>query len=248
MYAAARGNRGRERSSRPWRAYALALVLVVTLSSCARPVQSPAPTPEIVPQRPADTRGAQVFAVDPAASRVHILVYRGGTLARLGHNHVVTSRSLSGRAWIHPQFERSGFELSFPVESLIVDDAQDRRAHGGDFPSGISQKDIEGTRRNMLRPEVLHADEFPTISVRSAQVQGTLASPNVIARITIKGVARDIPVPLQLALEGARLKARGELDLLQTDFGMKPFSIALGALEVQDRLHLQFDIVARRES
>ncbi len=40
---------------------------------------------------------------------------------------------------------------------------------------------------------------------------------------------------------------RGELDLLQTQFGMKPFSIALGALEVQDRLHLEFTIEAERQ-
>ncbi len=239
---------GRERSSATWRAFALALVLVGTLSSCARPVQAPVPTPEAVGERPVDTRGASVFAIDSDASRVHILVYRGGTLARLGHNHVVTSRSVSGRAWLHPQFERSGFELSFPVESLIVDDPDARRAHGADFPPGISQKDIEGTRRNMLRPEVLNAQEFPTISVRSIDVKGALQSPSVMARITIKGVAREKPVPLTLTLEGARLKAKGELDVLQTEFGMKPFSIALGALEVQDRLHLEFEIVAERES
>jgi hypothetical protein len=33
---------------------------------------------------------------------------------------------------------------------------------------------------------------------------------------------------------------------LQTDFGIKPFSIGLGALEVQDRLHLKFVLVAQR--
>lgn len=226
---------------------ACALALVGLLSSCARPVQPPASAPEVLLERPVDTRGAQIYSIDPDASVVHILVYRGGTFARLGHNHVVASRSLSGRAWIHPQFERSGFELSMPVASLIVDDPEDRRAHGEDFPLGLNEQDIEGTRRNMLRAEVLDAENFPTIDLRSVEVKGTLAAPAVMTRITIKGVARDIPVPLELELEGGRLKVRGELDLLQTQFGMKPFSIALGALEVQDRLHLEFTIEAERQ-
>ena len=41
--------------------------------------------------------------------------------------------------------------------------------------------------------------------------------------------------------------ASGEFDVLQTDFGIKPFSVALGALEVQDRLHIKFRIVAAKQ-
>lgn len=230
-----------------WRKVTTGFALLGLLASCARPIQGPAPVPETV--RPAiDTRGAQVYTVDAAASHVYILVYRGGALARLGHNHVVTSRSVEGRAWLHPKFERSGFELTIPVESLIVDDPRDREAHGNDFPPGISQKDIEGTKRNMLRAEVLDAEQFPTISLRTARVSGSVESPVVTARITLKGVTKDVPIPVKLAVDAGRLTAKGALDILQTDFGIKPFSIALGALEVQDRLHLEFNIAARAES
>jgi polyisoprenoid-binding protein YceI len=226
----------------------LALVFACLVASCARPVRAPGPIPSIPPEPAADTRGAQVYTVSSDASRLHILVYRGGKLARLGHNHVVTSRSISGRAWLHPEFERSGFELTVPVQSLIVDDPEDRRAHGADFPLGISQKDIEGTKRNMLRPEVLDGERYPTISIKCAEVKGTRDSPTVTARITIKEGTRDISVPVQIAIDGARLTATGEFDILQTDFGMKPFSVVLGALEVQDRLHLEFSIVAEKDS
>lgn len=231
-----------------WSCVALAFALVGVLTSCARPVRAPEPVPEAVPEPAVDTRGAQVYVIDPNGSRVHILVYRGGSLARLGHNHVVTSRSVSGRAWLHPTFERSGFQLSIPVESLIVDDPKEREAHGKDFPPGISQKDIEGTRNNMLGAQVLDAERHPKISLRSARVAGSVESPVVTARITIKGVSKDVPVPIELNADAKRLTAKGELDILQTAFGMKPFSVALGALEVQDRLHLEFEIVAERDA
>jgi hypothetical protein len=51
-------------------------------------------------------------------------------------------------------------------------------------------------------------------------------------------------VPATVTVDGTRLTANGEIELLQTDFGMKPFSIALGALEVKDRLLVRFKLVA----
>src|SRR5512138_227232 len=246
--SAARRTFGAATRAFDWRHVAASVVLLSLLASCARPVQAPARSPDVVAPAAVDTRGAHVYTVDAAASHVHILVYRGGALARLGHNHVATSRDVHGRVWVHPTFERSGFELMLPVESLIVDDPRDRAAHGTDFPPVISQKDIEGTKLNMLRAEVLDAEQFPTILLRAARVSGSVESPVVTARITLKGVTRDVHLPVELAVDGGHLTAAGVLDILQTDFGIKPFSVALGALEVQDRLHLEFEIVARTES
>ena len=64
------------------------------------------------------------------------------------------------------------------------------------------------------------------------------------ASITIKDATHDVEVPVKIAIDGAKLTATGEFDVLQTQFGIKPFSVALGALEVQDRLHIKFTIVA----
>ena len=99
----------------------------------------------------------------------------------------------------------------------------------------------------MLKPEVLDGDNYAAVKLRSARIGGTLEAPQVTAHITIKDVSRDVEVPVKLAVEGAKLRASGEFDILQTDFGIKPFSVALGALEVQDRLHIKFAIVAEKK-
>jgi polyisoprenoid-binding protein YceI len=192
-------------------------------------------------------RGAAVYEVSPQSSQLAIYVFRGGKFSRLGHNHVMTSRDLTGRAWVHPQFARSGFELSFPVAQLVVDDAEARRAAGADFPPDIPQSDKDGTRKNMLKPEVLDAERYPQVQLRSAKVGGTMEAPQVTAQITIKDQSREVEVPVKLAVTGEQLTASGEFDILQTEFGMKPFSVALGALEVQDRLHIKFKIVAEKK-
>jgi len=221
-----------------------ALLCALTLiAGCPRPVRKPE-APPAEPPPIADTRGAAIYSIDPQQSAVLIYVYRGGTLARLGHNHVVASKNVSGRAWLHPTFTRSGFELTFPAAQLIVDDPDMRRAAGADFSSEVSEADKAGTHRNMLREEVLNAERYPQITLRSMRVDGSPRDATLTTRITIRDAARDVEVPVSIQIDGERLRASGELDINQTDFGIKPFSVALGALEVQDRLHLEFNIVA----
>jgi polyisoprenoid-binding protein YceI len=222
------------------------ICLSLLLAACPRPVRPPAPAPTVPPTPAADTRGATVYEVNPRSSQLSILVFRGGKFSRLGHNHVMTSQDVSGRVWVHPEFPRSGFELSFPVAQLVVDDAEARRAAGGDFPPDIPQSDKDGTRKNMLKPEVLDGEHYPQVKLQAAKVGGTLQAPQVTARITIKDATREVEVPVQVAIEGAKLSASGEFDILQTEFGIKPFSVALGALEVQDKLHIKFKIVAEK--
>jgi len=224
-----------------------AIVLCCLLVSCAQPVrESKQPTPSETTHS-ADKRGAAVYAVDPESSELHILVYRGGTLARLGHNHVLSSRSLSGDAWLHPDFSRSGFQIILPVESLVIDDAQTRAAHGQEFAAQVPQKDIDGTRRNLMKPEVLDGERFPQIRLVSSTITGTASAPKVMAHVTIKEVTRELEIPLSLSVQRSRLEASGEFDILQSAFGITPFSVALGALQVQDRLHVTYRVVARRQ-
>lgn len=231
------------------------ICLSLLLAACPRPLRPPPPTPTEPPatttQPPApaaaDTRGATVYEVSPQSSQLSIYVFRGGKFSRLGHNHVMTSQHLAGRVWVHPEFARSGFELSFPVAQLVVDDAAARRAAGSDFPPDIPQSDKDGTRKNMLKPEVLDGEHYADVKLRSAKVGGTPEAPQVTAHITIKETSRDVEVPVKLAVAGEQLTASGEFDILQTEFGMKPFSVALGALEVQDRLHIKFEVVAEKK-
>ena len=223
------------------------VLLSLLLAACPRPVRPPAPAPTVPPTPAADTRGATVYQVDPASSQLAIYVYRGGKLSRLGHNHVMTSQDVSGRVWVHPEFSRSGFELSFPVAKLVIDDAEARRAAGSDFPPDIPQSDKDGTRKNMLKPEVLDGDNYSEVKLRAAKVGGTIEAPQLTAHITIKDASHDVDVPVKIAAEGAKLRASGEFDILQTDFGIKPFSVALGALEVQDRLHIKFTVIAEKK-
>lgn len=224
----------------------LTLMLTTLLSGCpTTSVRGPQSSPPLPPAPAADVRGVRLYTVDPDASEVRIHVYRGGSLARLGHNHVMTSRHLVGRIWTHKILERCGFELEFPVAELIVDDPQARAEAGREFPGEIPPSDRAATHKNMLGPAVLDVLRYPKIALRSVHIGGSTLQPDITARISIKGVERDLRIPATVSIADRRLTATGEFDILQSDFGIKPFSVALGALTVQDRLHIVFKIVAR---
>ena len=76
---------------------------------------------------------------------------------------------------IDPQAStQSGFEIAFPVADLIVDDPETRRAAGSEFPPEIPDADKQGTRKNMLRAEVLDAENYPRVELKSVKVEGKI--------------------------------------------------------------------------
>src|SRR2546428_6092793 len=81
----------------------LSTLLALRLAGCAPLLREPAPAPAGPPAdfpegyyREALGRGKPVFRVDPRESLVVIEVRRAGSLARLGHDHVVASHEIGG--------------------------------------------------------------------------------------------------------------------------------------------------------
>ncbi|MEG0150696.1 MAG: YceI family protein [Comamonas sp.] len=225
---------------------ALTALIAALISACAQlePESPPAP-PSI--QAPADypaasytqaaAQGQRVLQVDPRSSRVVITVRRSGTLAKLGHDHVVAAQELQGL--VAPELGRA--DLYLALDSLSVDDPDLRAQAGFDTQPGAA--DIAGTRANMLG-KVLQTQQFPfaLIQVRSA---AALASDALLAvDITLHGVTRSFSVPARIETNRNGLQVSGMLAFDQSSFGITPFSILGGAIQVQDRLELHFDVQA----
>lgn len=205
---------------------------IATNSTAANAAQKPAPQ-------------ASRYTLDAAASSLHILVYRGGTLARLGHNHVISSRSLQGKLWRGASLEDSGFSITVPVNDLIVDDADARAAEGPDFPLNVGEEARQGTKVNMMRDTLLDGARYPDISIQSTSLQGAPDAPEVIAELRIKDRTRPIALPVKLLSTQEGLRVQGEFEIKQTDFGITPLSVAMGALLVQDTIKIKFELVAK---
>ena len=234
------------------------LVLVGTLAllaACApQPAQRTPPAQPSHPSQPAGRaailppsfplgfyqdaakRGEPVFEVDAAGSLITIEVRRAGSLANLGHDHVIASHDLRG--YVAPFEGRA--DLYVRLDRLTVDEPQ-LRAQAG-FDTQPSAADIAGTRRNMLG-EVLDAEAQPYALIAVTR-KAEDSAPD--AAITLNGITRQVPVRAAIESEAGVYRVAGTLAIEQTDFGLRPYSILGGALAVADRLDIRFTIVARR--
>jgi hypothetical protein len=213
-----------------------ALLLAILLAGCARaPVAPPAATDNAASwYRAAAAAGTKVLAIDPAQSLIAVTVRRGGPLARLGHDHVVASRGVTG--FVAPAAGRADF--SFRLDQMSVDEPALRKEAGLDTTPTAAA--IEGTRANMLA-RVLDAERFPVVALRADAAEGK----PVRLAITLHGVTRTVDAAALIEQGNGAVTASGALQLRQSDFGIVPMSVMGGALTVHDALELRYRIVAR---
>ena len=99
----------------------------------------------------------------------------------------------------------------------------------------------------MLRAEVLDGERYPEIVVRAGSLNGAWDQPTVAASVTLKGQTRSIDVPLAIVRTDDAIVAQGSFTVLQSDFGITPFSIGGGAIAVADAVDISFEIHAVRQ-
>jgi len=187
-----------------------------------------------------------VYQVDAEGSDIRLMIHRAGALSWLGHSHVVSVGQLDGTIYVHPNFERSHFELVIPVQGLIVDDPLLRRQEGDEFSTRLSESDIAGTRSNMLGKRVLDAQRYPIVRLTGTGSIGDGPEFMLGFSMQVLGNVVEMRIPLNLRLDGNRLEATGAFQLSHSNLGMRPFSRMLGALRVADELNFKFRIRALR--
>jgi hypothetical protein len=222
-----------------------AATLSLCLAACGAPKtrQSPVVSEGVEPARP--PAGAAAYSIDAAQSELRLLVYRAGPMARLGHNHVILNRAVGGWVDAAARPESASFSLYVPVADFVVDDARARSEEGQDFSAEVPEEAKSGTRRNMLSAAVLDAERFPVITLTSVGIT-QVSEGNLTATLTI-GVAgheSTLAVPFMLTISSDRISAAGSMVLRQSDLGLTPLSVMLGALQVQDDITVRFRFVA----
>jgi hypothetical protein len=106
-----------------------------------------------------------------------------------------------------------------------------------------------GTQSTSGTPAVLRAvaqstsgaPAAPRAVAQSASDGGALT---VTVAINVAGRASTIDVPFNLRRDGDHLSANGSFELRQSALGLTPYSLMLGALQVQDAMTVKFDLVA----
>ena len=204
--------------------------------------------PAIVPSaaRAQESADSRDFQIESDASWLRVLTYPDGPLHRFGHHHVVSHHGISGTVLVAPDPLDSRISLELSVAGLVVDDPELRGLEGEDFEREISQKDIDGTRANMLGEKLLFVEQFPSIRIQSAAIEGSLADATIVASVSVKGLAQTVRFPASIELTDDAFIARGELEITHGDLGLTPFTAAGGALSVRDLMIFKYEIAGSR--
>ncbi len=228
-------------------------IVVLLLASCARPPDLPLPAirptpPATLPDRctPPDAEtNRRIFGFDAAQSELHIHTFRTGSLARLGHNHIISAGELWGYLNASESVKGSRFVLCIPVARLIVDDPHLRAAAGEAFSSELDQKAIRSTRTNMLGERLLDSAHHPYLVIAGEALAEDLASLPMQITFAVRGHRHTVKTQAKATMNSGEITAVGELRIRQSDLGLKPYSALFGALQVRDELEIRYSLSAK---
>src|SRR5215831_18395814 len=191
---------------------------------------------------PAQAQNRTVYAVDAKQSKIEIHVYREGFFKAFGHDHQILASELSGSVQLaEPDLSASSAAFVVETKSLVVIDP------------GEAEKDRQEVQATMLGEKVLDASRFPRIQfvsskVRSTARKGETTDLEVEGTLSLHGAAKPVSLPVLIVVGDGQFSGDGELNLLQTDYGITPIKVGGGTVKVKDKLKVSFHIVAKKES
>jgi polyisoprenoid-binding protein YceI len=169
----------------------------------------------------------------PASGRLLLRTGRSGLGRRAGHDLTIEATRWSAHTSVDPgDPANSTVTAEIEVASLEV-----KEGTGGVLP--LTDADRAEIVKN-LRGKVLNTAAHPTITFRSTSVEGTPESFTVEGDLTIMGVTR--PVTVRGQVSGDRLT--GGATVVQSRWGIKPYSTMFGQLRVADPVEIEFDLAA----
>jgi polyisoprenoid-binding protein YceI len=173
---------------------------------------------------------AGAYRLGPESGRLLVHTTRTGLGARAGHDLTIEVTRWHGRATVDPATPANS---SVTVE-VDADSFEVREGTGGIKP--LSDGDRAEIHKTLK--EVLNTGQHPTITFRSTQVEGSAGSFTLDGELTIMGVTR--PVTVQGRVADGRVV--GGAIVVQSQWGIRPYSAFFGALKLSDEVKVDFDV------
>jgi len=178
------------------------------------------------------------FRIDTSHSRFTVRAFASGLLSFAAHNHTIAIRDFGGDAdATYGTVEPASLNMRVKAASLAVTDKV----------SDSDRQKIETTMRN----EVLETSKYPDIVFQSTKVSATRLDEGkyqirIFGNLTLHGTTRPVTLNARVDFGENEFHAVGEFPVKQSEFGIKPVSVAGGTIKVKDEVKLAFDIVARK--
>lgn len=178
------------------------------------------------------------YVINSAISKFTVQAFASGLLSAFGHNPIISISDFSGEINLLEDIDQSQFQITVQAASLkVASDASDK-----------DRREIERT----MNEDVLESGRYPEIAYSCSSIASSKTGEGqywsaLNGELTLHGVTRNLTVPTRVFISGDTLKAAGSFSILQSDYGIKPVSVAGGSLKVKDEVKFVFDMVARKQ-
>lgn len=181
--------------------------------------------------------------VDKSQSHIIAVTYRSGLLGFLGHEHaVLATQWFTNICYAPDDIGQSSVQITVPTESLRIDS---QKARGiASLGPGPSEEEIQEIQAIMLSEENLAAVQHPRLTFKSSSVSLEGDSEVILeGPLTLRGQTRTVRFPVTVSRpSGKGIMLSGRFEVLQTDFGIEPESVA-GVINVANNVDIVFEIV-----
>jgi polyisoprenoid-binding protein YceI len=184
--------------------------------------------------QPAHTIGlvglrAGIHELGPDTASLVVKTYREGLAAKAGHDLIIDVRQWGATLEVGEDLSQSSLRLHADARSLYP-----REGLRGVKP--FTDKDRDEVRKN-IDEKVLGGEP---ISFRSSAVEADGGGGRLLVRgeLTIHGQSRPAGFELSVAADG---HVTGTAQLVQSEWGIKPYRGLMGALKVRDSVEVVFD-------
>jgi polyisoprenoid-binding protein YceI len=165
-----------------------------------------------------------------AEGELQIVTGVAGPAAKMGHR--LTIAMASWRADVQWRGKQPiAVELVVDVDSLQV-----IKGEGGVTPLSGPEKGV--VRSNALK--ALDVKKYPQITFTAEGITKTATGYRLDGTVQIHGTSRPQTVDLAVEESGDVWVMSASVPVLQTQFGVKPYSLFVGSLKVADEVNLRF--------
>jgi polyisoprenoid-binding protein YceI len=182
-------------------------------------------------------------AVDYNASYLVAITGTAGLFGFAGHRHAVLAGKWSADLKINfDDLGHSSATITAPTDKLIIDSPAARQKAG--LGKGPSDSDVRTIQKRMLSSEVLDAAQYPQIRFTTTDIKAHGSGQlQVAGNMQIHGRPHPVTVQVRYRSGGQQTEFDGEFEIRQTDYGIKPESVAGGTVKVKDSVTIKFHIV-----
>jgi polyisoprenoid-binding protein YceI len=166
----------------------------------------------------------------PDRGRLLLCTFRDGLAAQAGHDLTIEATRWSGELVVNDDLSPASLQVRVDLGALVVRDGT-----GGVKPlTDRDRREIAVTAR-----KVLGADQHPEAVFAADSFRPAAGGGEIGGTFTLRGQAR--PLRLQVKQTGTD-RYHAEAQVIQSDYGIKPYTAFLGALRVRDAIDVAVEV------